>query len=77
MHIAKFTSSIWQVHPFGEGNTRATAVFIERYLNDMRFDANNDMFKEHRLYFRNDLVRTNYGNIPKGVYPKFDYNVLN
>ena len=28
-HLAKFASDIWQIHPFGEGNTRATAVFIE------------------------------------------------
>ena len=26
-HIAKFTSGIWQIHPFCEGNTRSTAVF--------------------------------------------------
>ena len=73
MHIAKFTSSIWQVHPFGEGNTRTTAVFIEKYLNNMGFNVNNDMFKEHSLYFRNALVRSNYGNIPKGIYPTFEY----
>lgn len=72
-HIAKFTSSIWQVHPFREGNTRTTAVFIEKYLNSMGFDVNNDMFKENSLYFRNSLVRSNYGNIPKGIYPSFDY----
>lgn len=72
-HIAKFTSSIWQVHSFGEGNTRTTAVFIEKYLHNMGFDVNNDMFKEHSLYFRNALVRSNYGNIPKGIYPTFDY----
>ena len=75
-HIAKFTSSIWQVHPFGEGNTRATAVFIEKYLINMGFNVNNDMFKEHSLYFRNALVRSNYGNIPKGIYPTFDYLVM-
>lgn len=72
-HIAKFTSNIWQVHAFGEGNTRVTAVFIEKYLNSMGFNINNDMFKEHSLYFRNALVRSNYGNIPKGVYPTFEY----
>jgi len=72
-HIAKFTSSIWQVHPFGEGNTRTTAVFIEKYLNNMGFNINNDMFKQYSLYFRNALVRSNYGNIPKGIYPTFDY----
>lgn len=75
-HIAKFTSSIWQVHAFGEGNTRTTAVFIEKYLNNMGFLVNNDMFKEHSLYFRNSLVRSNYGDIPKGIYPTFDYLVF-
>ena len=75
-HIAKFTSSIWQVHPFGEGNTRTTAVFIEKYLNSMGFNVNNDMFKDKSLYFRNALVRSNYGNIPKGIYPTFDYLVM-
>lgn len=75
-HIAKFTSSIWQVHPFGEGNTRTTAVFMEKYLNNMGFCINNDMFKEKSLYFRNALVRSNYGNIPKGIYPTFEYLVM-
>ncbi len=72
-HIAKFTSSIWQVHPFGEGNTRTTAVFIEKYLNSMGFNVNNEMFKNNSVYFRNALVRSNYGNIPKGIYPTFNY----
>lgn len=75
-HISKFTSSIWQVHPFGEGNTRTTAVFIEKYLNNMGFEVNNTMFQDNSLYFRNALVRSNYGNIPKGIYPTFDYLVM-
>lgn len=75
-HIAKFTSSIWQVHPFGEGNTRTTAVFIEKYLNNMGFNVNNDMFKEYSIYFRNSLVRSNYGNIPYGIYPTFDFIIM-
>lgn len=72
----KFTSSIWQVHPFGEGNTRTTAVFIEKYLNNMGFDVNNNMFKDYSLYFRNALVRSNYANIPKGIYSTFDYLIM-
>lgn len=75
-HIAKFTSTIWQVHPFGEGNTRTTAVFIEKYLNNMGFTVNNDMFKNKSLYFRNALIRSNYGNIPKNIYPTFDYLIM-
>lgn len=76
LHIAKFTSNIWQIHPFGEGNTRTTAVFIEKYLNNMGFNVNNDIFKDKSIYFRNALVRCNYGNIPKGIYPTFDYLVM-
>ena len=75
-HIAKFTSSIWQVHAFGEGNTRTTAVFIKKSLNNMGFSVKNNMFKEKSLYFRNALVRSNYGNIPKGIYPTFDYLIM-
>ena len=75
-HIAKFTSSIWQVHPFGEGNTRTTAVFIEKYLNSLGFDVNNDMFEKYSLYFRNALVKSNYTNIPKNVYPTFEFLIM-
>lgn len=75
-HISNFTSSIWQIHPFGEGNTRTTAVFIKKYLNNMGFNVNNNMFKEYSVYFRNSLVRSNYGNIPKGIYPTFCYLVM-
>lgn len=72
-HIAEFTSNIWQVHPFGEGNTRTIAVFMEKYLNNMGFNINNDMFKKYSLYFRNALVRSNYSNIQKGVYQTSTY----
>lgn len=65
--IAKFTSHIWQVHPFGEGNTRTTAVFIQKYLISKGFDVNNELFKDNSLYFRNALVRANYSNIQLGI----------
>ena len=31
-HMAKFASGIWQIHPFCEGNTRATAVFVVKFM---------------------------------------------
>lgn len=65
--ISEFTSRIWQVHPFYEGNTRTTAVFIQKYLISMGFDVNNDLFKDNSIYFRNALVRANYTNYNKGV----------
>lgn len=65
--ITEFTSRIWQVHPFQEGNTRTTAVFIQKYLISMGFNINNELFKDNALYFRNSLVRANYTNYSVGV----------
>ena len=72
-HIAKFVSGIWQIHPFGEGNTRATAVFTIKYLRTFGFNINNDAFANHSWYFRNALVRANYNNLRKGVYATTEY----
>ncbi|WP_303871690.1 Fic family protein [Acetobacterium wieringae] len=65
--ISSFTSSIWQVHPFREGNTRTVAVFMVQYLNGLGFQVNNDPFEENALYFRNALVRANYSNQVKNI----------
>ena len=67
-HIAQFTSDIWQIHPFCEGNTRTTAVFVIKYLRSLGFDVNNSIFEKNSWYFRNALVRANYQNLHKGVY---------
>ena len=61
-NIADFTSNIWQVHPFREGNTRTTAVFIYKYLNSFGFNQNISIYKNKSSYFRNALVRSNYSN---------------
>ena len=61
-NITDFTSSIWQVHPFREGNTRTTAVFIYKYLNSLGFNQNISIYKNKSSYFRNSLVRSNYFN---------------
>ena len=67
-HLAKFASDIWQIHPFSEGNTRATAVFMIKYMKTFGFRVNNDAFRENSWYFRNALVRANYNNLQKGVH---------
>ena len=61
-NITKLSSSIWQVHPFREGNTRTTALFIEKYLISLGYDVDNTLFKDKSIYFRNALVRSNYFN---------------
>ena len=66
-HVGGFVSGIWQIHPFCEGNTRATAVFTILYLRSIGFKANNDMFARHSWYFRNALVRANYKNARLGI----------
>ena len=67
VHIARFVSGIWQIHAFGEGNTRTTAVFAILYLRDIGFEVDNDLFARHSWYFRNALVRANYKNAVKGI----------
>ena len=61
-NITDFSSRIWQIHPFREGNTRTTALFIEKYLVSLGYDVDNTMFKEKSVYYRNALVRSNYFN---------------
>lgn len=66
-HLAVFVSRLWQIHIFGEGNTRTTAVFFIKYLKTLGFDAANDIFAENAWYFRNALVRANYNDLKNGV----------
>lgn len=72
-HLAVFISRLWQIHIFGEGNTRTTAVFFIKYLRTLGFTATNDIFAENAWYFRNALVRANYTNLQKGIYETTEY----
>ena len=71
--VATFIAGIWQIHPFGEGNTRTTAVFLIKYLRSFGFAINNDLFSVHSWYFRNALVRANYSNREKGISPNMTF----
>ena len=72
-HLAIFISRLWQIHIFGEGNTRTTAVFFIKYLRMLGFSATNDIFAENAWYFRNALVRANYTNLQKGIHETTEY----
>lgn len=72
-HLAVFISRLWQIHIFGEGNTRTTAVFFIKYLRTLGFSATNDIFAENAWYFRNALVRANYTNLQKGIHETTKY----
>ena len=67
-HITGFIANMWQIHPFGEGNTRTTAVFTIKYLRSLGFNVTNTLFADNSWYFRNALVRANYADIQKGIF---------
>jgi len=68
-HITKFISNLWQIHIFGEGNTRTSAVFLIKYLRKLGFsNIDNKPFELHSKYFRNSLVRASYENIEKNIF---------
>ena len=68
-HIAYFVSNLWQIHIFGEGNTRTTAIFLIKYLRKLGFkNVDNDLFEKHSWYFRNALVRANYEDLSKKIH---------
>lgn len=66
-HLTRFCANIWQIHPFCEGNTRTTAVFMIKYLRTLGFHVTNDAFAEKSWYFRNALVRANYSDLTQGI----------
>ena len=72
-HFARFIAQIWQVHPFGEGNTRTTAVFTIKYLRSLGFSVDNDAFRDNAWYFRNALVRANYADYAREVSRDWSY----
>ena len=72
-HLAVFISRLWQIHIFGEGNTRTTAVFFIKYLRSLGFDVTNDIFAENAWYFRNALVRANYNDLKNGIHETTEY----
>ena len=72
-HFARFIAQIWQVHPFGEGNTRTTAVFTIKYLRSLGFSVDYDAFRDNAWYFRNALVRANYADYAREVSRDWSY----
>ena len=72
-HLARFVSRLWQIHVFGEGNTRTTAVFFIKYLRQIGFGVTNDIFAKNAWYFRNAMVRANYTNVKKGIHETTEY----
>ena len=66
--ILDFHVKFERIHPFCEGNTRAAAVFMIKYMKTFGFKVNNDAFEKNSWYFRNALVRANYNDLENGIH---------
>jgi hypothetical protein len=64
---------LWQIHAFGEGNTRTTAVFTIKYLRTFSFEVENALFAQYSWYFRNALVRANFNDYQNKIYSTQEY----
>ncbi len=62
-HLALFVSRLWQIHVFGEGNTRTTAVFFIKYLE--LFLRNLLLNENHPLHNRTLHIRGTFKKIAK------------
>lgn len=71
--LARFTSHIWQVYPFKNGNTRTVALFMIKYLTFIGFNIDMKIFNENSLYFRESLVRGNYFNKELNIKQNYEY----
>ena len=66
--LVRIIASIWQTHPFREGNTRTVIVFAVLLAKHLGFEVNHELFKTHSAYVRNALV---WGS--QGIYSKYEY----
>lgn len=61
-HLCQFFSELWKIHPFYDGNTRSTTLFMIKRLRELGFNIDNTSFEQNASYFRNCLVRSAYEN---------------
>lgn len=66
--LVRVIASIWQIHPFREGNTRTVIVFAVLLAKSLGFDVEYRIFKENASYVRNALVWCS-----QGIYSKYEY----
>lgn len=67
-NIVRIFSSLWQIHPFSEGNTRAVSTLMFLFVKKKKLKLNQDFMQEHAKYFRNALVLASIGE-----YSEFEH----
>lgn len=66
--LVRIIASIWQTHPFREGNTRTVIVFAVLLAKSLGFEVEHELFKTNSSYVRNALVWAS-----QGIYSKYEY----
>lgn len=66
--LVRIIASIWQTHPFREGNTRIVIVFAVLFAKHLGFVVKHELFKTNAAYVRNALVWAS-----QGIYSKYEY----
>lgn len=66
--LVRIIASIWQTHPFREGNTRTVIVFAILLAKSLGFEVEHELFKTNSAYVRNALVWAS-----QGIYSKYEY----
>lgn len=66
--IVRITASIWQTHPFREGNTRSVVAFSVLLAAKLGVELDYELFAKNAAYVRNALVWCT-----QGIYSIYDY----
>lgn len=59
--LTRYIASIWKIHPFREGNTRAISTYMVFFLKRHGFSLDEKLLKTHAAYVRNALVMASLG----------------
>lgn len=54
--FATFMTELWRIHPFREGNTRMTSVFMSLFAEEAVLEFNGEILSQHPGYLRKALV---------------------
>lgn len=58
--LVDFMSSIWEIHPFREGNTRSIITYTMKYIRNSGLKIDEDLLHQNFAYIRDALVMSVY-----------------
>lgn len=63
--FAKFMTELWRIHPFREGNTRMTSVFMNLFAKVNELSFNGEILSQYPGYLRKALVLATVQEAPE------------